>query len=248
MRTTRAAVVHYAFVVCCKLSLRQAGLRRSSIGAIHAIFVIVRGLSVAQLSVGRSARTWSSVHCYEKCDAGASIGAGVSRRRGVNLGNAVGAALGLAALFAASSFAFAVAKYSGAAYLIYLGIKTLRSSHAAPVNVEMSRCTSLPRVFLDGFTVALLNPKTVLFFAAYLPQFLPMSKAPMSQTLELGFIFIHIAATTDCAYALAAGSLKPWLGKEQRLSYFGHKLAGCVYIGLGLLTAFTSQRVKNYSR
>jgi threonine/homoserine/homoserine lactone efflux protein len=165
-----------------------------------------------------------------------------------NLGNAVGAALGLAALFAASSFAFAVAKYSGAAYLIYLGIKTLRSSHAAPVNVEMSRCTSLPRVFWDGFTVALLNPKTALFFAAYLPQFLPMSKAPMSQTLELGFIFILIAATTDCAYALAAGSLKPWLGKEQRLSYFGHKLAGCVYIGLGLLTAFTSQRVKNYSR
>jgi threonine/homoserine/homoserine lactone efflux protein len=62
--------------------------------------------------------------------------------------------------------------------------------------------------------VALLNPKTALFFAAYLPQFLPMSKEPMVQTLVLGFIFILIAATTDCAYALAAGTLKPWLAKS----------------------------------
>jgi threonine/homoserine/homoserine lactone efflux protein len=162
-----------------------------------------------------------------------------------NLGNAVGAALGLAALFAASSLAFTVAKYSGAAYLIYLGIKTLRSSHAAPVNLEMSRSTSLFRVFRDGFTVALLNPKTALFFAAYLPQFLAMSKAPMAQPLLLGFIFILIAATTDCAYALAAGTLKPWLAKEWRLRYFGHKLAGSVYLGLGLFTAFSGQRMKN---
>jgi threonine/homoserine/homoserine lactone efflux protein len=65
-----------------------------------------------------------------------------------NLGNAVGAALGLAALFAASSFVFAVARYSGAVYLVYLGIKTLRSSHAAPVNLEISCSTSLFRVFL----------------------------------------------------------------------------------------------------
>ena len=165
-----------------------------------------------------------------------------------NLGNAVGAALGLAALFAASSFAFVVARYSGAAYLIYLGIKTLRSSHGVPVHLEMSRSTSLLRAFRDGFAVALLNPKTALFFAAYLPQFLPTSKAPMAQTLVLGFIFILIAATTDCAYALAAGTLKPWLAKEQRLRYFGHKLAGSVYIGLGLFTAFSGQRMKNYSR
>jgi threonine/homoserine/homoserine lactone efflux protein len=165
-----------------------------------------------------------------------------------NLGNAVGAAFGLAALFAASSFAFAVARYAGAAYLIYLGIKTLRSSHAEPVNLEMSGSTSPSRVFRDGFTVALLNPKTALFFAAYLPQFLPMSKEPMVQTLVLGFIFILIAAITDCAYALAAGTLKPWLTKERRRRNFGHKLAGSVYIGLGLFTAFTTHRMKNHSR
>ena len=134
-----------------------------------------------------------------------------------NLGNAVGAALGLAALFAASSFAFAVARYSGAAYLIYLGIKTLRSSHAVPVNLEIPRSTSSFQVFRDGFTVALLNPKTALFFAAYLPQFLPISKAPMAQTLVFGAIFVLIAATTDSGYAVAAGSLKPWVAKGRAL-------------------------------
>jgi threonine/homoserine/homoserine lactone efflux protein len=125
-----------------------------------------------------------------------------------NLGNAVGAAIGLAALFAVSSFAFAVARYSGPAYLIYLGIKTLRSTHATPVNLEMSHSTVLFRVFRDGFTVALLNPKTALFFAAYLPQFLSVSKAPMEQTLAFGSMFVLTAATTDSAYAFAAGSLK----------------------------------------
>jgi threonine/homoserine/homoserine lactone efflux protein len=165
-----------------------------------------------------------------------------------NLGNAVGAALGLAALFAASSFAFAVARYSGAAYLIYLGIKMLRSSHAAPANLEISRSTSLFGVFWDGFTVALLNPKTALFFAAYLPQFLPRSTAPMAQTLVFGSIFVLIAATTDSVYAVAAGSLKPWLAKWRDWGDFGNKLSGGIYIGLGLFTAFTSHRTKNSLR
>jgi len=165
-----------------------------------------------------------------------------------NLGNALSAAVGLAALLAASSLAFAIVKYAGAAYLIYLGIKTLRSSHAAPVNLEMSRSTGLLQVFWDGFTVALLNPKTALFFAAYLPQFLPVSKAPIGQTLLFGCIFVLIAATTDSIYAVAAGSLKPWLAKGQALGDFGHKLAGSIYIGLGLFTAFTGHRAKNALR
>jgi threonine/homoserine/homoserine lactone efflux protein len=164
-----------------------------------------------------------------------------------NLGNAVGAAVGLAALFAVSSFAFAVAKYSGAAYLIYLGITTLRSKQAESVNPEMSHSPVLFRVFRDGFTVALLNPKTALFFAAYLPQFLPVSRAPMVQTLVFGSIFVLIAATTDSVYALTAGILAPRLAKGQRVANFGHKLGGGVYIGLGLFTALTSRRLKIYS-
>jgi threonine/homoserine/homoserine lactone efflux protein len=164
-----------------------------------------------------------------------------------NLCNVVGAAIGLAALFAVSSFAFAIAKYSGAAYLIYLGIKTLRSKPAAPVNLERSHSAILFRVFRDGFTVALMNPKTALFFAAYLPQFLPMSKAPMIQTLVFGSMFVLIAATTDSVYSLTAGILARWFAKGQWVADFGHKLGGSVYIGLGLFTALTSHRIKTYS-
>jgi threonine/homoserine/homoserine lactone efflux protein len=112
----------------------------------------------------------------------------------------------------------------------------------------MSRSSSLFRAFRDGFTVALLNPKTALFFAAYLPQFLPISKAPIPQTLVFGSIFVLIAATTDSVYAVAAGSLKPWLARCRALDDFGHKLAGGIYIGLGLFTTFTSHRPKNSLR
>jgi threonine/homoserine/homoserine lactone efflux protein len=164
-----------------------------------------------------------------------------------NLGNVVGAAFGLAALFAVSSFAFAIVKYIGAAYLIYLGIKTLRSREATFVNPEISHPADLFQVFRDGFAVALFNPKTALFFAAYLPQFLPASKAPMTQTLLFGSTFVLIAATTDSLYALAAGSLKLWLSRGQRVSDFGRTLSGTVYISLGLFTAFTSHRMKSYS-
>jgi threonine/homoserine/homoserine lactone efflux protein len=165
-----------------------------------------------------------------------------------NLGNALGAAVGLAALLAASSLAFAIVKYSGAAYLIYLGIKTLRSSPAAPVNLELSSSTGLLQVFWDGFTVALLNPKTALFFAGYLPQFLPVSKAPFGQPMLFGCIFVLITTTTDSVYAVAVSRLKPWLAKGRAFGNFGHKLAGGIYIGLGLFTAFTSHRTKNALR
>ena len=77
------------------------------------------------------------------------------------------------------------------------------------------RVPQVLQVFWDGFTVAQLNPKTALFFAAYLPQFLPVSKAPIGQTLLFGCIFVLIAATTDSVYAVAAGSLKPWLEKAE---------------------------------
>jgi threonine/homoserine/homoserine lactone efflux protein len=164
-----------------------------------------------------------------------------------NLGNVVGAAFGLAALFAVSSFAFAIVKYLGAAYLIYLGIKTLRSREATFVNPEISHPADLFHVFRDGFAVALFNPKTALFFAAYLPQFLPASKAPMTQTLLFGSTFVLVAATTDSLYALAAGGLTPSLAKGRRLGEFGRTLAGSVYIGIGLFTAFTSHRTKAHS-
>ena len=156
-----------------------------------------------------------------------------------NLANAVAASVGLAALLAVSSLAFTVVKYAGAAYLVYLGVQMLRSSSAeAPAAIP---ATPLRRVFRDGFVVALLNPKTAVFFAAFLPQFLSPDGAPVFQGLALGSLFVAIAAVTDSAYVLAAGAVAPAL-RSSGLSRIGQRLGGGVFIGLGVYTALAGSR------
>lgn len=153
-----------------------------------------------------------------------------------NLGNALGAALGLAALFAVSSAAFTVVKWAGAAYLIYLGVRMWRSTPAAN-GVPQVQAKPLRRVFRDGFVVALLNPKTTLFFAAFLPQFIDAQASPLVQTLALGCVFVGIAACTDLIYVGAASVVAPRLGGAARHAVWGNRLAGTSFIGLGVLTA-----------
>ena len=161
-----------------------------------------------------------------------------------NLVNAVAAALGLAALFAVSALAFTVVKYAGAAYLIYLGIRLWRaSSIVASESMAGAGAQAAGRVFRDGFVVAALNPKTTLFFAAFLPQFVRDTGNVGLQSLALGGLFVLIAAVTDSLYALAAGSVSRVLrGGSARL---GRRAGATLYIGLGLLTAFTGTRGAN---
>ncbi|CAG1016301.1 partial Homoserine/homoserine lactone efflux protein, partial [Burkholderiaceae bacterium] len=109
-----------------------------------------------------------------------------------NLGNALGAAVGLAALFAVSSLAFSVVKYAGAAYLVYLGWKALRADAGAPI--ARFEPAAWRHVFRDGFLVSLLNPKTAIFFAAFLPQFMSTSASAIGQSVTLGATFVLIAA------------------------------------------------------
>jgi threonine/homoserine/homoserine lactone efflux protein len=157
-----------------------------------------------------------------------------------NLGNALAASAGLAALFAVSSLAFSVVKYAGALYLVYLGVQILRSSpveNSAAVPAD----TPLQRVLRDGFVVALLNPKTTVFFAAFLPQFLNPNAPPMSQSMVLGSLFVAIAAMTDSAYALAAGAVAPAL-QGNAVRRIGRRLGGGVFIGLGVFTALAGSR------
>jgi threonine/homoserine/homoserine lactone efflux protein len=156
-----------------------------------------------------------------------------------NLANAVGAALGLAALFAVSSAAFVVVKWAGAAYLVYLGIRLWRTPPAAaatppPVSAQ---ALALRRVFRDGFIVALLNPKTTLFFAAFLPQFMDAHGNPLAQTVALGGVFVAIACCTDLFYVLGASLIAPRLSRATRHAVWGNRLAGTSFIGLGVLTA-----------
>ena len=157
-----------------------------------------------------------------------------------NLGNAFAAAVGLAALFAVSSLAFSVVKYAGALYLIYLGVQMFRS-YPAEVSATIPASAPFGFVFREGFVVALLNPKTTIFFAAFLPQFLSPDASPMLQSMLLGFLFVAIAAVTDSTYALAAGSVASAL-RGSAVRRIGRRLGGSVFIGLGIFTALAGSR------
>ena len=160
-----------------------------------------------------------------------------------NLGNALGASLGLAALFAVSAFAFTVVKYAGAAYLIYLGVQALRAPPTTHATAELPR-TSVRRILVDGFVVALFNPKTAIFFAAFLPQFIVANGSPMLQSVTLGATFVAIAAVTDTLYVLAASTIAPRLARAGSLRTAGRYLTGAAFIGLGVLTAVGDNRAR----
>ncbi len=172
-------------------------------------------------------------------------GSGLASVAGValgNLGNAVGAALGLAALFAVSSAAFTVVKWTGAIYLIWMGLRLLRSASVVR-SAEVTAVAPLQRsrIFRDGFVVALLNPKTALFFAAFLPQFMSATAPHLPQSLALGAIFCTVAGLTDLLYVLAATLIAPRLGSLGAQARWGQRAAGASFIGLGLLTAFAGK-------
>lgn len=169
--------------------------------------------------------------------------AGLSSVAGValgNLANAVGASIGLAALFAVSSLAFTVVRWAGAAYLIYLGIQALRQP-AAPADGAQPPRAEPRKLFRDGFFVALLNPKTTLFFAAFIPQFLHPEGSQAVQALVLSVFFVVVAAMTDSLYALLAGSLAPML---RGAAGSGRYVSALVYFALGLYAAFGGTRQK----
>ena len=114
---------------------------------------------------------------------------GIASVAGVALGNpgsAIAASVGLAALFAISSLAFAVVKYAGALYLVFLGLRTLCAPRKEDAPYWVPRPTPTARIFRDGFFVALLNPKTAVFFAAFLPQFLSAKSPPVLPSVVLG--------------------------------------------------------------
>ena len=161
-----------------------------------------------------------------------------------NLTNAIAAALGLAALFLASSLAFTTVKYAGAAYLVWLGCRMLFARHTDG-GASAVRRAPLAQVFRDGFLVAALNPKTTLFFAAFLPQFFGGPANPLGQALALGAIFVAVAMVTDTLYALCAGWIAPRFANRARL---GQRTGGSICIGLGLFAALSGQNHQSTTR
>lgn len=166
--------------------------------------------------------------------------AGLVSAVGVGLGSlthVVAASLGLSALLLSSTLAFAVIKYAGAAYLVYLGVRTLLSRSPAELPDE-AEPRSLPRVFVQGIVVEALNPKTALFFFAFLPQFIDSARGSVAaQTLVLGGLLVALGVCIDSLYALLAGSAGRLLRRDARILAWRRRLTGSVYIGLGLTTA-----------
>jgi threonine/homoserine/homoserine lactone efflux protein len=159
-----------------------------------------------------------------------------------NFLQAVAATLGLSAILLSSALAFDVVKYLGAAYLLYLGVRKLLVSEEGAVEGEI-KPEPLSRIYWQGVAINLLNPKTALFYFAFLPQFVDPARGNVTaQTLLLGALFVGMACITDSLYALLASSLAERLRGNRHYQKGQRYFAGLVYVGLGITTALTGSK------
>lgn len=154
------------------------------------------------------------------------------------------ASLGLSAVLASSAIAFGIVKYAGAAYLIWIGLKKLLSRPAKPSAVTLAT-HKLSRLFREGFIVNLLNPKTALFFFAFLPQFVDVERGHAAMQMAiLGLIFTVLGFITDSCYSLAASTAGRFLRGNAAYLRAEHYVSGTIMIGLGLTAAFAGNPKK----
>ena len=152
------------------------------------------------------------------------------------------AAAGLSAALASSATAFNIVKYAGAAYLLYLGLRTLLARGEAEADAVRAAVPTR-RVYAEGFVVNLLNPKVALFFLALLPQFIdPQAGNAWLQVLILGAVLVAIGLAIDLAYALAAGSAGAWVRGSAMLERRRRWATGGVYIALAAVALAGSRR------
>ena len=185
---------------------------------------------------------------------GRSIGqgrdAGLVSALGIGVGTLIhtaAAAVGLSALLVSSATAFSVVKYLGAAYLVYLGVQRLRNkeSLAAAASDCAALRVTLARVFSQGIVVNVLNPKTALFFFAFLPQFIdPVRGHVVMQILSLGILFACMGTISDSLWALFSGSVAGWLRNNQRWMRNERYISGGILISLGVATAFAGHSAR----
>jgi threonine/homoserine/homoserine lactone efflux protein len=170
--------------------------------------------------------------------------AGVTSMLGVQAGglvHVVAAAFGVSALIASSATAFTIVKYAGAAYLIVLGIRKLRSRGEADGEPETGVPVPGNRLFWQGAVVNLLNPKTALFFLAFLPQFVDPSAPVAPQMLVLGTLLVGIGVVSDGTYALVAAGAGRRLRETTSARRSLDRLSGVVFISLGLVAALAGE-------
>ena len=166
--------------------------------------------------------------------------AGLASVAGIHLGMLVhvaAAAVGVSAIVLASAVAFSAVKFAGAAYLIYIGIRKLLEGFDPPM-VGASRAP-LRTVFVRGMIVNVLNPKTALFFLAFVPQFVdPAAGEVWFQVVVLGLLVVVLGFVSDGLYALAGGAIGNLLRRRRRAMGY---VSGTIYIGLGTAAALAKR-------
>jgi threonine/homoserine/homoserine lactone efflux protein len=174
--------------------------------------------------------------------------AGIVSALGIGTGtmvHVVAASLGLSAILVSSALAYSVVKYLGAAYLIYLGIRTFRTRSALE-QPTLNGQKSLARIFRQGVVVNVLNPKVALFFFAFLPQFVDPDGGTVGvQVLFLGLLFVTMGIFSDSVYALLAGTAGQWLKSSAAFLRGQRYFAGTIYVALGLATALSGSHNKS---
>lgn len=182
--------------------------------------------------------------------------AGIVATLGISTGtlfHIVAAAFGVSAILMSSTLLFNGLKYLGAAYLVYLGVRHfldgggLEGDGGEPrVSTHGSRPARESRlgpVYRQGIIVNLLNPKTALFFFAFLPQFADAGKGGVAvQILLLGTLFVTIGFLSDSLWALLAGTVREWIRGNARYLKAQRLFTGGVYIGLGVVTALAGSK------
>ena len=153
-------------------------------------------------------------------------------------------AFGIGALVERSVALFSVIKLAGAVYLGYLGVQAIRHRRALSAGLQApAERKSIARIIGDGIAVGVTNPKSIVFFAAVLPQFAQPSAGHVpAQMLLLGAVFMAIAVLCDSSYALAAGTARAWLARSPRRLELVGGTGGLVMIGIGASLALTGRR------
>lgn len=161
-----------------------------------------------------------------------------------SLGTAIGglfhvliAALGLSTILATSAVAFSIVKYAGAAYLIYLGLHTIFSGNQINDEVQIASSGNHPAAFRQGILTEILNPKTALFFLAFIPQFVNPAGVVFTQFIILGSISVFMNTTADIVVATLAGSIGQQLKQRPTLRRFQQSFTGAGLIALGVYVA-----------
>jgi threonine/homoserine/homoserine lactone efflux protein len=171
--------------------------------------------------------------------------AGLVSVLGIHAGSVVhvaAATVGLSSLLVSSAEAFTAVKYAGAAYLVWLGLRRLLGrDRAMPSEAVPEKRRG--RLLRQGFVVNVLNPKTALFFLAFLPQFVEPSAGSVAlQTAVFGLLFILLGLVTDGLWALAAGTTSAWLRARPAFARAERLVSGTVLVGLGTAAALTGSR------